>query len=87
MDTFGNPMAVPLDAIEDKTEEDQSSEDANLDFYPEAAVEEPEAYNQRFYPDFLDQDALNSIVHLHGQILFRPFDHEGWKVCIWKWIR
>ena len=41
MDTFGNP----LDAIEDKAEEDQILEDANLDVYQEA-VEEPEVYNQ-----------------------------------------
>ena len=48
MDTFGNPMSNPLDAINDKAEEDQIIDDANLDVYPEATVEEPEAYNQCF---------------------------------------
>ena len=34
MDTFGNPMPNPLDAIEDKTEEDKILDDENLDVYP-----------------------------------------------------
>ena len=63
MDTFGTSMANPLDAIEDKAEEDKILDDANLDVYPEALEEEPEAYNKCFFdPDFPDQDSLNSIV-------------------------
>ena len=34
MDTFGQPMANPLEAIEDKAEEDSILDDANLDVYP-----------------------------------------------------
>ena len=48
MDTFGTPMANPLDEIEDKAEEDNILDDANLDVYPEASEEEAEAYNQCF---------------------------------------
>ena len=69
MGSFGNPMANPLDAIEDKAEEDPILKDTNLDVYPEVAVEEPEAYNQYIFgPDFLNQDALKSIVRQHGLI-------------------
>ena len=66
----------PLDAIEDKAEEDQILQYVNLDVYPEAAVEEPEAYNQCFF----DQDSLKSIVRRYGQILFRSFDQKGLRV-------
>ena len=31
MDTFGQPMANPLEALEDKAEEDSILDDANLD--------------------------------------------------------
>ena len=48
MDTFGQPMANPLEAIEDKAEEDSILDDANLDVYPEGSEEAPEAYNQCF---------------------------------------
>jgi hypothetical protein len=34
MDTFGQPMANPLEAIGDKAEEDSILDDANLDVYP-----------------------------------------------------
>ena len=50
MDTFGTPMTNPLEAIEDKAEEDSVLDDANLDVYLEASEEEPEAYNQCFLP-------------------------------------
>ena len=50
MDTFGTPMANPLEAIEDNAEEDSILDDANLDVYPGALEEEPEAYNQCFLP-------------------------------------
>ena len=33
-----------------------------------------------FYPSFLDQDALKSIVRKHGQKLFQPFDQEDLRV-------
>ena len=33
-----------------------------------------------FYPNFLDQDALKSIVRRHGQIFFHPFYQEGLRV-------
>ena len=71
MDTFGTPMANPLEAIEDKAEEDSILDDANLDVYPGASEEEPEAYNQCFFDsNFPDQDALKSIVRRHEKILF-----------------
>ena len=41
-------MLYPLDAIEDKAEEEKILDDTNLDVYPEASEEEPEAYNQCF---------------------------------------
>ena len=47
---LGDHMSNSLDAIEDKAEEDQILEDANLDIYPEAVVDETEAYNQYFLP-------------------------------------
>ena len=50
MDIYGTPMSNPLDAIEDKAEEDEILDDAYLDVYPEASDEEPEAYNQCFLP-------------------------------------
>ena len=77
-DTFGTPMVKPLEAIENKAEEDSNLDDANLDIQPEASEEEPEAYSQCFFdPNFPDQDALKLIVRRHGQILFQPFDQEG----------
>ena len=62
MDTFGQPMANPLEALEDKAKEDSILDDTNLDVYP-GGLEAPEAYNQCFFdPSFPDQDALKSIV-------------------------
>ena len=49
MDTFGDPMANLLDAIEDKADEDSILDDANLDVYPGASEEESEAYDQCFF--------------------------------------
>ena len=48
MDTFSNPMANPLKAIEDEAEEDSILDDANLDVHPGTSEEEPEAYNECF---------------------------------------
>ena len=77
MDTFGQPMANALEAIEDKAEEDSILDDANLDVYPGASSEEPGAYNQCFFEtSFPDQDARKSIVRKHGQILFQPFKRK-----------
>ena len=46
-------MANPLDATEDKTEEEKSLDDTSIDVYPEALNEEPEAYNHcSSDPDF-----------------------------------
>ena len=45
MDIFSQPMANPLEAIEDKAEEDSILDDANL----VGSEEEPEAYNQCFF--------------------------------------
>ena len=81
MDTFGQPMANPLEALEDKAEEDAILDDVNFDVYPGGSEEAPEAYNQCFFDhSFPDQDALKSIVRRHGQILFHPFDQEGLRV-------
>ena len=44
MDTFGQPMANSLEALEDKADEDSILDDANLDVYPGGSEEE--AYNQ-----------------------------------------
>ena len=48
MDIFSQPMANPLEAIEDKAEEDSILDDANWDVYPGASEEAPTAYNQCF---------------------------------------
>ena len=50
MDTFGQPMKNPMEATEDKAEEDSILDDANLDVYPWGSEESPEAYNQFFWP-------------------------------------
>ena len=49
IDTFGQPMANPLEATEDKAEEDNILDDSNLDVYPGGSEETPEAYNQCFF--------------------------------------
>ena len=41
-------MTNPLEATEDKAEEDSILDDANLDVYPGGSEESPEAYNQCF---------------------------------------
>ena len=56
IDTFSNPMSSPLDAIEDKAEEDKILEDAKLDVYPEAAGGRARIVQSMFFdPDFSDQ--------------------------------
>ena len=49
MDTFCQPMANFLEAIEDKVEEVSILNDANLDVIPRGSEEAPEAYNQFFF--------------------------------------
>ena len=54
IDTFGQPMTNPLEAVEDKADEDSVLDDANLDVYPGGSKEAPEAYTQCFLtPAFL----------------------------------
>ena len=48
MDTIGQPMENPLEAIEDEAEEDSILDDANLDVYSGGSEEASEAYNQCF---------------------------------------
>ena len=62
MDSFGQPMTNPLEALEDKAEKDSILDDANLDVYPGGSEEAPEAYNQFFLtPVFRTKTRLSQL--------------------------
>ena len=72
--------ANALDAIEDKAEEDQILDNANLDVYPEAVVEEPEAYNQCVLTLVFWTKTRSSQWSVGMANSFQPFDKEGLRV-------
>ena len=82
MDTFGQPMTNPLEATENKAEEDAILDDANLDVYPGGSEEEPEAYNQCFLtPNFGTKTSSSQLSVDMSKSCSSPLTR---KVCEWK---